>query len=83
MKFLKTIVTITILIFVFDLLINLILPQSIKKKIGTSRNYSLKSTKFHHKTAPEINVNEFWGKKKYRVKTNDCLLYTSDAADDQ
>ncbi len=81
MKFLKTIVTITILIFAFDLLINLILPQSIKKKIGTSRNYSLKSTKFHHKTAPEINVNEFWGKKKYRVKTNEYSMRINEKED--
>ena len=81
MKFLKTIVTITILIFVFDLLINLILPQNIKKKIGTSRNYSLKSTKFHHKTAPEINVNEFWGKKKYRVKTNEYSMRINEKED--
>ena len=64
MKFLKTLVTITILVFSFDLLINLIIPENIKKKVGTSRNYSLKSVKFHHLIDSKIYVNELWGKKK-------------------
>ncbi len=74
MKFLKTFVTITILVFSFDLLINLIIPENIKKKVGTSRNYSLKSVKFHHLIDSEIYVNELWGKKKYKVKTNELSM---------
>jgi len=54
----------------FDLLINAILTENFKKKIGTSRNYSLKSVKFHHEIAPNINVYEHWGKNKYKVITN-------------
>ena len=63
MKFLKTLVIILITIIFFDLFINLILPENLKKRIGTSRNYSLKSEQFHHDTAPNINVYEFWGNK--------------------
>ncbi len=74
MRLFKSLILITLSVFVFDLLINLILPNNIKKKIGTTRNYSLKSTNFHHIIAPEINVNEFWGKKKYRVKTNELSM---------
>ncbi len=74
MKFLKLFIPIILLVFVFDLLINLMLPNSIKKKIGTSRNYSLKSVEFHHLIAPNINVNEFWGERKYKVKTNELSM---------
>ena len=69
MKILKTSISIILLVFIFDLLINLILPESIKKQIGTTRNYSLKSIKFHHSIAPKINLNELWGDKKYKIKT--------------
>ena len=74
MKFIKSIVLIIIIVFTFDLLINLFLPENFKKKIGTTRNYSLKSIEFHHEIAPKINVNEFWGKNKYRVKTNEYSM---------
>ena len=43
MKFFKNFIIITILVLIFDLFINLILPEELKKKIGTSKNYSLKS----------------------------------------
>ena len=81
MKFLKTLVSITLLVFVFDLFINLVLPKSIKKQIGTSRNYSLKSIKFHHSIAPEINVYELWGKKKYKIKTNELSMRINENED--
>ena len=68
MKFFKNFIIITILVLIFDLLINLILPEKLKKKIGTSRNYSLKSDKFHHSIAANINVYEFWGKKNIKLK---------------
>lgn len=74
MKFIKSIITIIIIVFIFDILINLILPENLKKRIGTTRNYSLKSIEFHHEIAPIINVNEFWGKNKYKVKTNDLSM---------
>ena len=74
MKILKSSILIILLVFVFDLLINLILPENIKKKIGTSRNYSLKSERFHHEIASKINVNELWGNKKYKVKTNELAM---------
>ena len=70
MKFLKSLVIILITIIFFDLIINIILPENLKKRIGTSRNYSLKSEQFHHVAAPNINVYEFWGNKKYKIKTN-------------
>ena len=54
-----------------DLIINLIIPEKIKKQIGTTKNYSLKSKKFHHELASNINLSEFWGEKKYQVITND------------
>ncbi|WP_440697528.1 hypothetical protein [Candidatus Pelagibacter sp. HIMB1709] len=54
----------------FDLLINFFLPENIKKNIGVTKNYSLKSKKFHHEIAPNIDVYEFWGEKKYKVVTN-------------
>jgi len=58
-------------IILVDLIINFFLPQEIKKKIGITKNYSLKSKKFHHVLAPKINVNEFWGDRKYKVITNE------------
>ena len=66
----KNILIIFLVIITLDLIINLILPESIKKKIGTTKNYSLKSETFHHEIAPNINLPEFWGKKKYKVITN-------------
>ena len=81
MKFLKSFISVILLVFVFDLIVNLILPESIKKQIGTSRNYSLKSIKFHHSTAPEINVNELWGNKKYKIKTNELAMRISEKED--
>ena len=81
MKFLKTLVSVILLVFVFDLFINLVLPKSIKKQIGTSRNYSLKSIKFHHSIAPEINVYELWGKKKYKIKTNELSMRINENED--
>ena len=74
MKFIKSIVLIIIIVLTFDLLINLFLPENFKKKIGTTRNYSLKSTEFHHEIAPKIKINEFWGENKYKVKTNEYSM---------
>ena len=65
---------IILMVFLFDLLINIILPENFKKKIGISRNYSLKSIKFHHEIAPNIEVYEHWGNKKYKVVTNEHSL---------
>ena len=59
---------------VFDLIVNILLPEKFKKTIGTTRNYSLKSIRFHHKIAPNINLYEHWGKKKYKVKTNQFAM---------
>ena len=70
MKFLKTFISIILLVFIFDLLINFILPNSIKKKIGSTKNYSLKSEKFHHEISNNIDLPEFWGDTKYQVITN-------------
>lgn len=53
-----------------DLTLNLVLPEKFKKSIGTSRNYSLKSERFHHEISSNINVYEFWGNRKYKVITN-------------
>jgi len=78
MKILKSIILIIIIIFGFDILINLLLPENLKKKIGTTRNYSLKSEEFHHAIAPKIDVNEFWGKNKYKVKTNEYSMRISE-----
>ncbi len=78
MKFLKTLVIILIIIFLFDLIINLILPENLKKKIGTSRNYSLKSEQFHHVSGSNIDVYEFWGNKKYKIKTNKFSMRIKD-----
>ncbi len=78
MKFFKNFIIITILVLIFDLLINLILPEKLKKKIGTSKNYSLKSEKFHHSIAADINVYEFWGDKRYQVITNNHGMRVGD-----
>ena len=73
-KIIKTLIaaiSIILIVFLIDLIINILLPDNFKKKIGTTRNYSLKSIKFHHEIAPNIDVYEHWGKKKYRVVTNE------------
>ena len=70
MKFLKTLISIICLVLIFDLIINLILPNSIKKKIGTTKNYSLKSERFHHEISNNIDLPELWGEIKYQVVTN-------------
>ena len=57
-------------IIFFDLTLNLVLPEKFKKSIGISKNYSLKSEKFHHEISSNINVYEFWGDRKYKVITN-------------
>ena len=67
-----------ILVLFFDLIINQILPENLKKQIGTTKNYSLKSIKFHHESANNINLYEFWGKKKYKVKTNQFAMRISE-----
>jgi len=61
-----------------DLIINLIVPEKLKKQIGTTKNYSLKSKKFHHELAANINLPEFWGKKKYQVITNEFGMRVGD-----
>ena len=61
---------IIVIVFIFDLLVNVILSENFKKKIGTTRNYSLKSIKFHHEIASNIDLYEYWGNKKYKVVTN-------------
>ena len=76
MKFIKKIIVICILFFVFDLLINLLLPDSIKKKIGSTKNYSLKSERFHHEISNNIDLPEFWGETKYQVVTNSYGMRT-------
>ena len=63
-------ILIILMVLIFDLLINIVMPENFKKKIGTTRNYSLKSIKFHHKVASNIDLYEFWGNKKYKVVTN-------------
>ena len=70
-KLILATIIIVILALVFDLILNIILPEKFKKTIGTTRNYSLKSVKYHHEIAPNIDVYEHWGKKKYRVVTNE------------
>ena len=71
----KRIIKYTLFLFfsaiLIDLIVNLIIPEKIKKQIGTTKNYSLKSKKFHHELASNINLPEFWGKKKYQVITNE------------
>jgi hypothetical protein len=57
-------------IIFFDLTLNLVLPEKFKKSIGISKNYSLKSERFHHEISSNINVYEFWGDRKYKVITN-------------
>lgn len=70
LNIIKVCSSIILAIIAFDLIINFILPDDVKKKIGITRNYSIKSSKFHHELAPNIDVNEFWGKNKYNVKSN-------------
>ena len=76
MNILKTSISIILLVFIFDLLINLILPESIKKKIGITKNYSLKSERFHHEISNNIDLPEFWGETKYQVVTNNYGMRT-------
>ena len=77
-NFLINLLVILILVIIFDLIINLFLTKNFKKSIGTSRNYSLKSVKFHHEIAPNINVYEYWGQKKYKVQTNSYSMRVED-----
>ena len=65
MKILKSIIIIIVIVIIFDVVINALLPENFKKKIGTTKNYSLKSERFHHDIAPNINLPEFWGDYKY------------------
>ena len=74
----KIALKIIIIVFIIDIFINLLIPENIKKKIGTTRNYSLKSEKFHHQIAPNINLYEHWGSKKYKVKTNQYAMRISE-----
>ncbi len=69
--FIKYILFLFLLTILIDLIINLLIPEKFKKKIGTTKNYSLKSKKFHHEIAPNINLPEFWGDNKYQVITNE------------
>ena len=78
MKFLKSFIAIIILVFIFDIVINALLPEKFKKRIGTTKNYSLKSEKFHHDIAPNINLPEFWGDNKYQVITNEFGMRIGD-----
>ncbi len=73
-KLLLSAITIFILVIIFDLIINILLPEKFKKTIGTTRNYSLKSVRFHHKISPNINLYEHWGKNKYKVITNKLAM---------
>ena len=77
-NFLINLLVILILVIIFDLIINLFIPKNFKKSIGTSRNYSLKSVKFHHEIAPNINVYEYWGQNKYKVQTNSHSMRVED-----
>ena len=80
-KLILTTIIIVILALVFDLILNIILPEKFKKTIGTTRNYSLKSIKFHHSIAPKINLNELWGDKKYKIKTNELSMRIGENSD--
>lgn len=79
MKLLKQILIILIIILIFDLIINLIIPEKIKKRIGIVGNYSLKSDKFHHIIAPNINLTNRWGQKKYKIITNKYSMRINEA----
>ena len=70
LNLIKKILIIIFVIIILDLFINILIPEKIKKEIGITKNYSLKSERFHHKIAPNINVYEYWGDNKYKVKTN-------------
>ena len=69
-KLFKYLLFLLILVLICDLTINFLLPSNVKKKIGTTKNYSIKSKRFHHDIVSNINVPEFWGDKKYQVITN-------------
>ena len=51
LNFIKIFLFILLSIIVLDLFINILIPEKIKKKIGITRNYSLKSKVFHHEIA--------------------------------
>lgn len=70
LRVLRSALYIILIVIVFDLLINLVIPNKIKKTIGIVGNYSLKSDKFHHVIAPNINLTDRWGGEKYKVITN-------------
>ncbi len=70
-NYLKILFLIIFIIIFLDLFINILLPETFKKGIGITRNYSLKSKLFHHEIAPNINVYEHWGSTKYKVITNE------------
>ena len=71
------------LIILFDLFINILIPEKIKKKIGITRNYSLKSKLFHHEIAPNIDLYEHWGSKKYKVRTNSYSMRVLGGVEDK
>lgn len=71
------------LIILFDLFINILIPEKIKKKIGITRNYSLKSKLFHHEIAPNIDLYEHWGSKKYKVRTNSYSMRVLSEVEDK
>ena len=70
LNFIKIFLFILLSIIILDLFINILIPEKIKKKIGITRNYSLKSKIFHHEIAPNIDVYEHWGTNRYKVRTN-------------
>ena len=80
-QLLLTSIKIIFFVLFFDLIVNILLPENFKKTIGTTRNYSLKSEKFHHEIAPNIDVYEFFGDKKYKVKTNQWGMRIADNED--
>ena len=69
-KITKYLIYVFMAVIIIDLFINFLVPNKIKKKIGTTKNYSIKSERFHHEIVAEINVPEFWGNNKYQVITN-------------
>ena len=76
-KFLLKILLIIFILISFDLIINIFLPEKIKKKIGYTRNYSIRNAEFHHEIIPNIDLNEFWGSNKYNVTTNNLGMRIS------
>ena len=70
-NFLVYICSVCIIVIILDLVFNLFLSEKVKKSLGTTKNYSLKSKRFHHDLANNINLYEFWGDAKYKVITNE------------